>query len=99
LSKSAKLTWELNHKALQTIYKDATLHLLLYGAPVWIEVLRYKHNRLKYIRVQRLTNIKIAKTFCTTLCILADTTLVVITTEDAAKQYILKKGKRSDTIN
>ena len=63
LSKSAKLTWGLHHKALQTIYKRVILPLLLYGAPVWAEAMRFEYNRLKYIRVQRLMNIKIAEAF------------------------------------
>ena len=45
LSKSAKLTWGLNHKALLTIYKGAVLPLLLYGAPVWAEAMRFEYNR------------------------------------------------------
>jgi len=84
LSKSAKPTWGLHHEALQTIYKGAILLLLLYGAPVWREAMRFKYNRLKYIRVQRLMNIKIAKAFRTTsskaLCILAGTTPIIIRT-------------------
>jgi len=55
--------------------------------------MRFEYNRLKYIRVQRLMNIKIAKTFRTTsseaLYILAGTTPIIITTEEAAKQYFL----------
>jgi hypothetical protein len=54
LSKSAKISWVLKHGALKTIYKGAILPLLLYGAPVLTEALPYKHNRLKYIRVQRI---------------------------------------------
>jgi hypothetical protein len=41
LSKSAKLTWGLHHKALQTIYKGAILPFLFYGAPVWAEAIRF----------------------------------------------------------
>jgi len=97
LPKSAKLTWGLHHKALQTIYKGAILPLLLYGAPVLAEATRFEYNRLKYIRVQRLINIKIAKTFRTTsseaLCILAGTTPIIIRMEEAAKQHFLKRGK------
>jgi len=96
LSKSAKLTWGLNHEALQTIYKGAILPLLLYGAPVWAEAMKYEYNRLKYIRVQRLINIKIAKAFRTTsseaLCILAGTTPIILRTEEAVRQYNLSKG-------
>ena len=58
LSKTEKLTWGLNHKALLTIYRGAILPLLLYGAPVWAKAMKYEHNRLKYITVQRLINIK-----------------------------------------
>ena len=50
LSKSAKLTLGLNHKALQTIYKGAVLPLLFYGAPVWAEAMRFEYNWIKYIR-------------------------------------------------
>lgn len=63
LSRSAKLTWGLKHEALKTIYKGAILPLLLYGALVWIDTMRYEHNRQKYIRVQRLINIHMAKTY------------------------------------
>ena len=91
----AKLTWGLNHEVLQTIYMRAILPLLLYGAPVWAEAMKF--NRLKYIREQRLMNITIAKAFRTTsseaLCILAGMTPVIIRTEEAAKQYTLRKGK------
>jgi len=97
LSKSAKLTWGLNHKALQTIYKGAVLPLLLYGAPVRAEAMKFEYNRIKYVRVQRLMNIKIAKAIRTTsseaLCILAGTTPIIIRTEEAVKQYFLRKGK------
>jgi hypothetical protein len=36
LSKSAKLNWGLDHKALKKIYVGGILPLLTYGAPVWI---------------------------------------------------------------
>ena len=42
------------------------LPLLLYGAPVWAEAMKIEYNRVKYIRVQRLMNIKMAKAFRTT---------------------------------
>jgi hypothetical protein len=54
LTKSAKLTRGINHEALQNIYKEAILPLLLYGAPIWAEAMRVEYNRLKYISVQRL---------------------------------------------
>lgn len=59
--------------------------------------MRFEYNRIKYVRVQRLMNIKIAKAFRTTsseaLCILAGTTPIIIRTEEAVKQYFLRKGK------
>jgi len=61
LSKFAKIHWGLNHEDLITIYKEAILPLLLYGAPVWIDALMYEYNRRKYITVQRIINIPIAK--------------------------------------
>jgi len=36
LAKSAKLSWGLNQEALNTIYKEAILPIMLYGAPIWI---------------------------------------------------------------
>jgi hypothetical protein len=57
----------------------------------------FEYNRVKYIRVQRLMNIKIAKAFHTTssegLCILAGTTPIIIRMEETVKQYFLTKGK------
>jgi hypothetical protein len=101
LSKSAKLTWGLKHEALRTIYKGAILPLLLYGAPVWTEEMKYSYNRLKYIRVQRLTNIRMAKAFCTTssetLCIVIGMTPIIIKTEEAVKQYSISKRNGSQT--
>jgi len=101
LSKSAKIHWGLKHEALTTIYKGAILPLLLYGAPVWIEALRYDFNRRKYTRVQRLMNLLIAKAYRTTsseaLCILAGTTPITIKAEEAAKRYDVWKGHRSNT--
>jgi len=99
LSKSAKISWGLKHEALKTIYKGAVLPLLLYGAPVWIEEMKYAYNRQKYIRVQILMNLRIAEAFHTTssdaLCILAGLTPIIIKTEEAVTQHNLKKGKES----
>jgi hypothetical protein len=39
LSKSAKLNWGLSHKALKTLYTEGIQPLLLYGAPVWAEII------------------------------------------------------------
>jgi hypothetical protein len=78
LSKAAKMTWGIKHAAMATIYKGAILPVLMYGAPIWIEAMNYEHNRQKYIRVQRLINISMAKVYPTTsskaLCMLTGTT-------------------------
>jgi len=66
LTKSAKITWGLRHEVLKMIYEGAILPLLLYGAPVWIDAMKYTCNRRKYIRAQRIINLRIAKAFCTT---------------------------------
>ena len=39
LSKSAKLNWGLSHKALKTLYMGGIQPLLLYGAPVWADII------------------------------------------------------------
>ena len=39
LSKTAKISWGLSHKALWTIYNGAVLPLLSYAVPVWISAL------------------------------------------------------------
>jgi hypothetical protein len=63
LAKSAKLSWGLKHEALNTIYKGAILLLMLYGAPVWIDAMETKYNKIIYSRVQRLMNIKTTKAY------------------------------------
>jgi hypothetical protein len=63
LSKSAKITWGLRHDVLRTIYEGAILPLLFYGAPVWIYAMKYTCNRRKYIRAQRMINLRIAKAY------------------------------------
>jgi ribonuclease HI len=96
LAKSAKLSWGLGHGALKTIYKGAILPLLLYGAPIWEDAMKYEYNRRKYFRVQRLMNIKMAKTFRTTsseaLCIVTGATTIVIKIKGAVKKYSNRIG-------
>lgn len=100
LSKSAKVSWGFKHEALKTVYKGVILPLLLYGAPVWIEAMKYEYNRLKYIRVQRLMNIRIAKAFHTMSseapCILAGKTLLLLLKlRRQLNNTILEKGKEA----
>jgi hypothetical protein len=82
---------------MKTIYKGAILPLLLYAAPVWIEAMQYEHNRRKYIRVQRIINLRTAKAFRTSseaLCILTGITPIIIKTEEAVKMYNARKLKQ-----
>ena len=101
LSRSAKVTWGIKHEAMKTIYKGAILPLLLYGAPVWIDAVQYEYNKQKYIRVQRLINIRTAKAFRTTsseaLCILTGITPIIIKMEEAVKMYNARKTKAGHT--
>jgi hypothetical protein len=90
LSKSAKVTWGLKHDALKTIYKGVILPLLIYGRPVWTEAMKYSYIRPKYIRVQRLINIRMVKAFRKTsseaLYSVTGMTPIIIKTEEAVKQ-------------
>ena len=105
LSKAAKISWEHKHEALKTIYEGEILPFLLYGAPECIETMKYEYNRRKYIRVQRLMNIRIAKAYRTTsseaLCIVTGTTPIVIRSEEAARGYNVWKrnGGHTQKIN
>ena len=89
LAKSAKLSWGLKHKALKTMYTGVILPLLLYGAPVWKEVVQSASNKSKLVRIQRLLNIKIAKAYRTVsierLCIITGLRPINIKIEEAAE--------------
>ena len=76
LARSAKITWGLKHKALKTIYTGAILQIILYGAPVWEDVIKRYCYKAKILRIQRLINIRIAKAYRTVsneaLCIITE---------------------------
>ena len=62
--------------------------------------MQYEHNKRKYIRVQRLINLLIAKAFRTSneaLCILTGITPIIIKTEEAVKMYNARKAKENNT--
>ena len=59
------LPWGIKHAAFATTYKGAVLPMVTYGVPAWIDVMKYEHNRHKYIRV-RLINIRMATAYRTT---------------------------------
>jgi ribosomal protein L5 len=60
--------------------------------------MRYEYNRRKYIRGQGLMNICMAKAYRTTsgaLCIVTGMTPNIIKSEEAVKQYNVRKGNVS----
>jgi len=67
------------------------LPVMLYDAPVWIDAMEKRCNRIIYSRVQRLNNIKTANAYRTTsneaLFILTGTTPIEIKAEETAKLY------------
>ena len=101
LSKSAKIWRGLRYEVLKTMYKGAILPVLLYGAPVWIDAMKYTCNRWKYIRIQRLMNLRIAKAFRTTsteaLSVVAGTIPILIKIDKAVNSYNIKKGRGNQT--
>jgi hypothetical protein len=101
LSKSTKITWVLRRDVLKMIYEGAILPLLLYGAPVWIDAMKYTCNRRKYIRAQRMINLRIAKAYCMTsnnaLYIVADMNPILLKIEEAVRIYNLKKYRGNQT--
>jgi len=101
LSREAKVSWGIKHEAMKTIYKGAILPLLLYGAPVWIDTMKFEYKKRKYIRIQRLINILTAKALRTTsseaFCILTGVTPKIIKTEEAVSLYNARKTRGSQT--
>jgi hypothetical protein len=99
LSKSAKLNWGLGHGALKTIYTGAILPILQYGAPIWISALSKASYKTKLIRVQRLMNIRIARSYRSVsneaLCIITDLIPIYIKIEENAQLLqITNRNKR-----
>jgi len=96
LIKSGEINTGIKHEAIATIYKGAIVPLLTYGATVWIEAMYFEHNRQKYIRVQRLINIRIAKAFRTTsseaLCMLTGMTAILIKLEKETARHKIKQN-------
>ena len=82
LSRAAKLSWGLKKEAFDVMCKVAILPLLMYGTPVWNDAIEYKQNRQRYVRVQRLSKLKMARAYRTTseeaLCILTGMTPITL---------------------
>jgi hypothetical protein len=103
LSKSAKLNWGLQHAALNSIYTGAVLPPLLYGAPIWYKAIDIASNKLKFIRVQRQVNIKIAKAYRTvsneTLRTPTGLTPITIKIQEASQYYRIIRGCEKEDPN
>jgi hypothetical protein len=73
---------------------------LSYGVPVWIDSLQWKSNALKLKRIQRLTNIKTAKAYRTTLhetlCVLTGVTSITIELENLAQRHYITCRKEQE---
>jgi hypothetical protein len=98
LSKSAKLNWGLSHKALKTLYTGGILPLLLYGAPVWAEILEKTSHRKKLTRLQKLINIKIANAYRIVsndaLCIITGLTHIHVKIKETSELYKILRVNR-----
>jgi hypothetical protein len=98
LSRSAKLTWGLRHEALKTIYTGGILPLMLYGAPVWGNVLNRSYYKSKFNRIQRYINLRTAKAYRTVsneaLCVINGITPIQIIIEELCR---LRNYTRSRT--
>ena len=67
LARAARMTWGIKYASMDIVHKGVIIPLLTYGTPVWIVAMNHEYNRRKYIRVQRLINISMAKAYRTTL--------------------------------
>jgi len=76
---------------------------MLYGAPVWIDAMENKCNKIINSRVQRLMNIKIAKAYRTTsneaLCISTGKTPTEIKAEETAKLYRITRDRQNHQLD
>jgi hypothetical protein len=101
LPKSAKISRGLKHEAFKTIYRRDTNSFTIWSTSLDRSNEVYAQNRLKYIRVQRLINIRMAKAFRTSseaLCIVTGTTPIIMKNGVAVKQYNIIKWKGSQTL-
>jgi ribonuclease HI len=65
--------------------------------------MKHGHNRQKYVRVQRLINLRIARAYRTTsseaLCILTGMTPIILKLAEVVKQYSFRKKQLNQDIN
>jgi hypothetical protein len=100
VSKSAIINWGLSYDALKSIYTGAILPLLLYGAPIWVNALTKACYNIKLTRVQRLINIRIAKSYRTVaneaVCIITGLTPIDIKVNETAQFFQITKGNNKE---
>jgi len=87
---------ETEARSFKTINNGAILPQLLYAVPVWIDAIRNQYNTKKYVKVQRIISLRIAKAYHTisheALCILTGLTPIPIKVEDVATLYNITTG-------
>jgi len=96
LSRSAKVTWGLGYEALKTIYTEGILPLMLYGAPVWKNVLNKSCYKAKISRIKRHINLRIARAYRTVsnaaLCVINGITPIHIKLDEIGRVYEITQG-------
>jgi hypothetical protein len=97
LSKSARISWGLKHVELKTIYDGGMLPQLLHAAPVSIESINKECNKVKYVRVQRIISLRIAKAYRTipheALSVLTGIIPIDLKVQEVATQYNITIGR------
>jgi len=97
LSRSTKVTWGLGHDSLKTIYTGGILPLMLYGVPVWKNVLNKSCYKAKIKRIQRHINLTNATAYRTVsneaLCVINGIMPIHIIVDEIGRLYEITQGK------
>jgi len=96
LSIPTKVTWGLGHEALKNIYKGGILPLMLYGAPVWKNMLNKSCYKVKINRNQRYIHLRISRAYRTVsneaLCLRNGMRPIHITIDEVGRVYVITHG-------
>jgi len=96
LSRSAKVTCGLGHEALKVIYTGGILPLMLYGAPVWKNVLNRSCCKAKINTNHGHINFRIARAYRTlsneALCVINGITPIQIKIDEIGRVYEITQG-------
>jgi len=86
----------LGHEALKTIYTGGILPLMLYGAPVWKNVLNRSCYKAKINRIQRHISLRIFRAYRTVsneaLCVINGLTPIHIKIDKIGRVYEITQG-------